>query len=630
MWGKGRENARAWLVGWVVAAGIVLALPAAAQVELPETPEESVAEAPAPPDPALLERLRSPRATMSAFLAAMGDLWTQPNAWGSALSCLELGSLDEVAGRNRARQLYGALNRIALVDIEELPDVTEAGDLERFTWFPDRQRDRALLRRIGTPAGGITLRRDPDGAWRFDAETLAGLPDLSRQLESQPLVAGTEILTVADWIESKLPAPVVRRSLLGVKLWTWAAIFVVILLGFVVDLLVRGLLRGASHRVAGRLETVEDPEQLRRTLRPIGLAAATATWLIPVSLLDLEPTIDLILTSALQILLVLFGTLSAWRLIDLTAGFLTVRAARPEGRIDDILVPLVSRTVKLFVLTMGVVYGADALDIPITPLLASLTVAGVGFSFAAKDTVENFFGSVAVVLDRPFDIGDWIVIDDIEGMVEEVGFRSTRVRTFYNSLITMPNSNLVKAHVDNYGRRQYRRWKTTLSLEYGTKPDDLVAFTEGVRELIRNHPYTRKDYYQVWCNEFGASSLDVMLYMFFEVPDWNTELRERERLFLDIVRLADALGVSFAFPTQTLHVFPGSEPGPAGAPPGPGSEAQAGRSGIIAAQRIMRSQPWRQERPGPVALATGPTAVELDEAGNPIEPTEPDEPTEPE
>ena len=328
------------------------------------------------------------------------------------------------------------------------------------------------------------------------------------------------------------------------------------------------------------MHSEEDPEQLRKTLRPIGLAAAATVWLGAMRFVELQPTIDLLLRSTLRIFLVLAATVSAWRLIDLIAGYAQVRAERTSNRVDDILVPLVTRAVKLFVLVIGGIYAADALDIPIAPLLASLTVAGVGFSFAAKDTVENFFGSVAVVLDRPFDIGDWVVIEGTEGIVEQVGFRSTRIRTFYNSLITVPNSNLVRAEVDNYGRRQYRRWKTTLGLQYDTTPDQLVAFTEGVRELVRTHPYTRKDYYQVWCNEFSASSLDVMLYMFFEVPDWNTELRERERLFLDIVRLANQLGVQFAFPTQTVHVFPGEAVSAAAEPPGARSEDDAQRLGI--------------------------------------------------
>jgi len=579
-------------------------------------------------DRARAARLGSPRATMRSFLVAMNDLWNRPSAWEEAVSCLDLELQPETDGREFARQLYAVLNRLELIDVNLLPASPEA-DLKEWTWFPDRQRHRALLRQIGPPAGGIVLRKGEAGLWRFDSETLATLPALEAQVSDLPLIAGRELLTVGDWVERRVPGRLISIRFLGLKAWQWLGIFSVILLGLIADALVRGVLRVVSGRMASRAGGREDPDQLRLTLRPIGLTVAALVWLLALRIVDLQTTLEMILEGALQIFLVFTATLSAWRLIDLVAGVAISRAELTASKFDDILVPLVSRALKLFVMTMGIVYAAGALDLPIAPLLASLTVAGVGFSFAAKDTVENFFGSVAVILDRPFELGDWIVIDDTEGIVEAVGFRSTRVRTFYNSQITIPNSNLVRARVDNYGRRRYRRWKTTLGVQYDTPPEKLIAFTEGIRELIRTHPYTRKDYYQIWCNEFGASSLDVMLYMFFEVPDWNTELRERERLFLDIVRLADQLGVQFAFPTQTLHVFPGEPAGDAATPPGARTDDVAATEGVRTAQRLMANQPWQSEKPGPVVFSTAPTEL-LDAAGNPVEADEGEPDGEPE
>ncbi|MEM8933707.1 MAG: mechanosensitive ion channel family protein, partial [Acidobacteriota bacterium] len=122
----------------------------------------------------------------------------------------------------------------------------------------------------------------------------------------------------------------------------------------------------------------------------------------------------------------------------------------------------------------------------------------------------------------------------------------------YDSLITLPNANLIDASVDNLGARAYRRWSTHLGLTYDTSAEQVEAFCEGVRELVRRHPYTRKDSFHVYLNRFSEASIDVLLYVFFATPDWATELRERHRLSLDILRLAQDLGVSFAFPTQTL------------------------------------------------------------------------------
>ena len=146
------------------------------------------------------------------------------------------------------------------------------------------------------------------------------------------------------------------------------------------------------------------------------------------------------------------------------------------------------------------------------------------------------------------------MLSDIEGTVEHVGFRSSRVRTFYNSVVTVPNARIVDTHVDNMGLRQWRRYKTTLGLSYDTTPDQVQAFVEGVRALIRANPEMRKDYYIVEFHGFSAVTLDVLVYCFIDAATWNDELRTRHVLNLDIMRLAEELGVEFAFPTQTLHV----------------------------------------------------------------------------
>ena len=138
--------------------------------------------------------------------------------------------------------------------------------------------------------------------------------------------------------------------------------------------------------------------------------------------------------------------------------------------------------------------------------------------------------------------------------------RSTRVRTFYNSVIVLPNSRLTTAVVDNMGKREFRRFTTKLGVQYDTTPEQLEAFCEAIREIIRRHPYTRKDYFQVYVNDLGASSIDILLYMFFECTDWPTELRERHRLLTDIMRVAQRLGVQFAFPTQTCLLYTSPSP----------------------------------------------------------------------
>jgi MscS family membrane protein len=176
--------------------------------------------------------------------------------------------------------------------------------------------------------------------------------------------------------------------------------------------------------------------------------------------------------------------------------------------------------------------------------------------------VANFFGAITIFIDRPFQIGDWVKIDDIEGTVEDVGFRTTRIRTFYNSLVTIPNAKLTGTPVDNLGARDYRRIKTTLGLTYSTTPNQMQAFVEGIRAIIVAHPETRKDYYEIHFNGFGAYSLDVLLYCFVITPTWSDELKAKHEIFLSILKLAKDVGVEFAFPTRSLFVnsFPGHDP----------------------------------------------------------------------
>lgn len=387
--------------------------------------------------------------------------------------------------------------------------------------------------------------------------------------------------TLRQWIPTSLRG----GGFFGLETWQWLALFVVLLGGLLLDALIRPLLRLLVRRLLARFGETPTPEDLRRSVRPWGWVVAALIWLGGLHLLALPGLTQVVLLTATRVFLSLAAVWASWRAVDLVGDLLDRRARQTESKIDDVLVPLLKRAGKIFVAAMGVVYVADGLAIDIAPLLASLGLGGLAFAFAAKDTIENFFGSIAVITDRPFLVGDWVLIDDVEGTVERIGFRSTRIRTFYDSVITVPNATLVRAKVDNYGRRRYRRIKTTLQLSYATPPDTVTAFCEGVRELIRRHPATRKDSFQVWLKDLGASSLDVLLYCFVETPDWSSELRERERLLLDILRLAESLGVEIAYPTQTLHLRQGRDE--EDAQHGPSGETASREAGRAAARALL-------------------------------------------
>lgn len=582
---------------------LLTALPAPAQDTTDEQPQsQTQSQTQSESDPALA----SPRAAMMSFLQAMNDAKDAPtpSVYQRATQTLDLpAALPPESRRVAARELYAVINRIGLVQPAQLPEQTDA---ERFRFYPQPEIVTHATFSARHPGYIIALTRDSTGNWRFSRDTLDNLHDFYIATETEQARAGVELdKTLIERIRAAVPRSLKGSTTIGLEHWQWIGIFVVILAGIILDRIVRTILRTIWHRIERNRANPADKGTLEKAVRPFGLLAAAGVWYLALTIGLLPPTPTIVLLVAVRVIWIVGFVWGAFKLTDLVAEWLAKQAGKTETKFDDLLIPLVQRTAKVFITAVGLIYLASAFSIEILPLLTGLGIGGLAVAFAAKDTIENFFGSVAVILDRPFEIGDWIYTNDVEGTVEDLGFRSTRIRTFYNSLVTMPNATLVRAKVDNYGRRKYRRFKTMINVTYDTHPDKIEAFCAGIREIIKLHPYTRKDYYHVWLNSFGPHSLDILVYMFFECPDWSIELREKHRFMLDIIRLADRMGVEFAFPTQTLHVAqldPSAEHKPANIPD-TDAERRAVLEGRKLARELTQDQPWKHEMPGPVSFA---------------------------
>ena len=511
-------------------------------------------------EPGVPEHLSSAQATLRTFLDAMDDAEEDGAQLEIALQCVDLSkmsaALREDRGPLRAKRLRLIIeytHEDGIID-ETIPSDPQAPP---FTLYDNH-------------AGSIVIAPDDEGRWRFTADTMAGIEDLWESLSheegmQEKLEEAHLSLPWELWLESKMPASL-RHKWLGLQYWQWLSVLLIVFVGIVVDLVVRFAVGAALTRQLDR-HRIRIDDRVRTTfLRPLGVLAMGAFWWIGVRFLVLPESWDLVLFPAAKVVTCIAGVWVVYRLIDLVGAYLAGRAEKTKSKFDDLLVPLVRRTLKLVVIVVGFVFLADVFEWELTNVLAGLGIGGLAIGLASRETIQNFFGSITVLVERPFQIGDWIVVGDVEGTVESVGFRSTRVRTFYNSLVTVPNGSLLTSHIDNYGARRFRRIKAMLSLTYDTPPEKIDAFCEGIRELIRRHPYTRKDYFHVYFNQFADASLNVLLYCFHETPDWGTELRERHRLFNDILRLAELLGVEFAFPTQTIHLHQESA-SPAGEAP---------------------------------------------------------------
>lgn len=361
------------------------------------------------------------------------------------------------------------------------------------------------------------------------------------------------------WIE-RFP-PWLRGTVLGVEYWQYLALLLILLAAIVVRKIIQVLVASRVRSLAARAGQAWATKLVDVFASPGATLVMALLLRLAYPMLGLPPAAVIAIAVAIRMLLAISVVWASYRAVDVIAERMAAKATLTESKLDDQLVPLIRKTLKIITVVAGVLFILQNLDVNIGSLLAGLGIGGVAVALAAKDTVANFFGSITIFADRPFQIGDWVVVDGCEGIVEEVGFRSTRIRTFYNSLVTIPNAKFMETAIDNYGARKYRRTFVTLGLTYDTTPEQMQAFVEGIRAIVQANPHTRKDYYEVHMSGFGAHSLDVMVYIFFAVKSWSEELRERHNVYLEILRLARHLGVSFAFPTQTLHLDSVAAPG---------------------------------------------------------------------
>lgn len=287
---------------------------------------------------------------------------------------------------------------------------------------------------------------------------------------------------------------------------------------------------------------------------PILISVYLVTWVLklPTEPIDLQS----FATALFRTSWILLSLWVAIRMFDVVCRFWADVAAKTETKLDDQLVPILRKSGRVVLIIIGVVLVFQNMGYSVGSLLASFGIGGAAIALASKDSLSNLFGSLVIFLDRPFQIGDWIEVEHIEGTVEDVGLRTIRIRTFANSLITVPNAFFTTNVINNWSRMNKRRIKMNLGFTYGTSADQMREAIEGIKGLIRENDAMHHDFFLVNFVGFGPSSLDVMVYCFTKTTNWSEFMATQESFFLDIMQLVEKQGLSFAFPTRTLHVEP--------------------------------------------------------------------------
>jgi MscS family membrane protein len=461
--------------------------------------------------------------------------WLQTDTWnpGKASACLDLPASRAAEAPRLAIQLKQILDARALyVPVESLPVDPE---------YVDSYGEHRIL---PLPEFSVLVIEKKEGRWLYSSSTLNAVPSLYEQTFSRALLE----------LQRQLPAVFFSR-LLGIHLWQY--LYFLLLLGgaWLMGRLAQSLLSSQIVRLAGRLELLPDSNLIQRIRRPLTWFVIGLVFQWGLTDLQLGVRLTLLLTFLSISVLSISVVIIANRGIDLVSDLFARRAKQTHSKLDDQVIPLVSRGAKAGVWVLGFVFILQNVGVEVTALLAGVSVGGVAVALAAQDTISNLFGSLTIFTDRPFQIGDWVVIGgSIEGVVEEVGFRSTRIRTFPDSQITVPNATVANSTVDNFGRRNLRRVKFDLGLRYDTPRDRIVSFKAAIQGYLDGREVWMARPRQVRFTGFGESALTVMIAAYLDVPDYNAEQDEKEALFLEIMRIAEELGVGFAFPTTSLHV----------------------------------------------------------------------------
>ncbi|MGB2997158.1 MAG: mechanosensitive ion channel family protein [Phycisphaerae bacterium] len=346
------------------------------------------------------------------------------------------------------------------------------------------------------------------------------------------------------------------REVFGVAVWQFLTAFACVLAGLA--------LKTVSDYIFGKrlipfLEKTRfrlDHLIARAASKPLGYLLLLAWLGMACAVLSLpeEPTdVRGFVYGVLKVLLVADVLWFLCRVVDVGVECLGRLAARTESKLDDQLVPLIRKALKVTIGLVCVLWVVQLLGYSVSSLLAGLGIGGLAVALALQDTLSNFFGSIYIFADRPFIVGDMVGIGDIEGTVEQIGFRSTRIRTWPATLVSIPNKTVAESVVDNWSKMPKRRVFQTVGVTYETTAEQMEKAVAAIRRILESDEGVDQEFIVVRFSDFGASSLDIIVYYFTKAIAYADHLAMKERVNLAIMRALRDLGLSIAFPTRTVY-----------------------------------------------------------------------------
>ncbi|MCX6894551.1 MAG: mechanosensitive ion channel family protein [Verrucomicrobia bacterium] len=345
-----------------------------------------------------------------------------------------------------------------------------------------------------------------------------------------------------------------ETKVFGEPSWKYLASLIYIVLAFYVAKLLDFVIGVWLKRWAEKTETKYDDLVLELLRGPVKVVAFVIFLHIGLSVFQWPETAQKFLSRGLVVVVACSITYVALKVVDLLIGLWRekVAAAPEDGSFAEQLLPLTRKAAKITVVIAAVMLTADNLGVKITSILAGLSIGGLALGLAAQDTVANMFGAVAIFLDKPFRIGDRIKVESVDGTVENIGLRSTRIRNLDGHLVAVPNKTMGNSIITNITRRPTIRTEMNLGLTYDTSVEKVKRATGILNEVFRSHPKTTD--LVISFNKFMDSALNILVVHVWSGTDAKEHFAALQELNLQIKQRFEAEGIEFAFPTQTLHI----------------------------------------------------------------------------
>jgi len=481
----------------------------------------------------------TPRGTVKGFLEATGE-----GDYERAAGYLDLSRLPpsrrEVQGPELARQLRTVLEQTLWPDPARLSADADGTQGDGLPAGQDRV-GRIDRKELDAEVRLVRVARE-DGVriWKFAPELVSRVPALYESV-------GPGVL------QQVLPRFFFDIELLGVHLWQWLGLVLCVLLAWFGALLGTWLVRSALRPLEKRLAILGQGRPFDAALGPARLVVGVAAFSAGRRLLSLSVPAQAFVGAVEQGLVVLAVAWGSFRAVDAVGFRLQSRLA---GRGDEAAARLVDpgrRAIKVLVVVLAVIGLLDNLGFEVTALLAGLGLGGVAVALAGQKSLENLFGALTIYTDRPVRVGDFGRFGPWLGTVEEIGLRSTRVRTLDRTIVSIPNGEFANMHLENFGRRDRIWYYRKLGVRYETTPEQMRYLLVRIREMLYGHPMVDPDPARVRFVGFGAYSLDLEIFAYVRTADWNEFLGVAEDLNLRIMDRVKEAGTGFAFPSVTTY-----------------------------------------------------------------------------